>query len=77
MIKTILKFKRKYKICIPYSEQSLMSYLYNNYSVEGVEYLDIGVSAVATLDEKKKKEGRRFLLSCKRNACKMTVSVVQ
>ncbi len=50
--RTILKFKRKYKLLLPYSEQSFLNFLYNNYSVENVEYIDTGISVTATLDER-------------------------
>ena len=50
--RAILKFKRKYKLVIPYSEQSVLSYLYDNYAVEDVEYIDVGISVTATLDER-------------------------
>ena len=52
--RAILKFKRKYKLIIPYSDQSALSYLYDNYSVEDVEYIDTGISVTATLDERGK-----------------------
>ena len=50
--RVILKFKRKYKLLIPYSDQSTLSYLYDNYSVEDVDYIDTGISVTATLDER-------------------------
>jgi GTP-binding protein HflX len=50
--RAILKFKRKYKLVIPYSDQSVLSYLYDNYAVEDVEYIDVGISVTATLDER-------------------------
>lgn len=45
-------FKRRYKILLPYSEQSVLSSLYNTYTVENVEYTDDGVSFEAILDER-------------------------
>ena len=48
----IHKFKKKYRLLIPYSEQSVLSAIYNSYTVEDVEYLDEGISAIATLDER-------------------------
>ncbi len=60
--RAILKFKRKYKLLIPYSEQSLLNFLYNNYSVEEVEYTDSGVSAVVTLDERGKGMAEKYIV---------------
>ena len=48
----IHKFKRECILLIPYSEQSALSTIYNNYSVKSVDYVDDGVSVVAILDEK-------------------------
>ncbi len=59
--RTILKFKRKYKLVIPYSEQSFLNFLYNNYSVENVEYIDTGVSAVVTLDERGRGMAQKYI----------------
>ncbi len=60
--RTILKFKRKYKLLIPYSEQSLLNYLYNNYSVEDVEYIDDGVTVTATLDERGRGVAEKYIV---------------
>lgn len=49
---TVYKFKRKYTLLIPYSDQSALSSIYNSYSVEEVEYSDDGISVVAVLDER-------------------------
>ena len=46
------KFKKKYSLLIPYSEQSSLSALYNSYTVKNVEYLETGISVEAILDEK-------------------------
>lgn len=48
----ILSFKKKYSILLPYSEQSLLNFIYTNYSVDTVDYVAEGVSVVATLDER-------------------------
>lgn len=48
----IQRFKRRYKILLSYSEQSVLSSLYNTYTVENVEYTDDGVSFEAILDER-------------------------
>ncbi len=60
--RTILKFKRKYKLLIPYSDQSFLSFLYNNYSVENVEYLDTGISTLVTLDERGHGIAEKYIL---------------
>ena len=49
---TIHKFKKKYSLLIPYSNQSVLSSLYNGYSVESVDYLDEGISVSVILDER-------------------------
>lgn len=48
----ILNFKKKYSILLPYSEQSLLNFIYTNYSVDSVDYVAEGVFVVATLDER-------------------------
>ncbi len=49
---TVNRFKKRYKLLIPYSEQWALSSLYDNCSVENVEYLDTGISLEAVLDER-------------------------
>ena len=51
---TIHRFKKKYTILIPYSNQSALSALYDSYTVENVEYVDDGISAEVILDERGK-----------------------
>ena len=51
---TIHKFKKKYTLLIPYSNQSALSALYDNYTVENVEYIDNGISVEVILDERGK-----------------------
>ena len=48
----IHKCKKKYKLIIPYANQSLLSYLYDNYTVGEVDYVDNGISVEAILDER-------------------------
>ena len=48
----IKRFKREYKLLIPYNEQGALSSLYNGYTVSSVDYVDEGISAVVILDEK-------------------------
>ena len=50
----IKKFKKKYKLLIPYSEQGALSAIYDSYTAEDVEYTEDGVSLVAVLDERGK-----------------------
>ena len=50
--KTVQRFKKKYTLLIPYSNQSLVSALYNNYTVENVEYADNGIIVTCVLDER-------------------------
>ncbi len=58
----ILKFKRKYNILLPYSEQSLLNFIYNNYSVEKTEYEEQGISVTATLDERGLGMVRKYII---------------
>ena len=51
---TIHSFKKKYTLIIPYDNQSVLSAIYNSYTVENVDYLDDGISVEAILDERGK-----------------------
>lgn len=51
---TIHKFKKKYTLLVPYSAQSVVSTLYNNYTVTNTDYLDEGISVEVILDERGK-----------------------
>ena len=48
----IRKTKKEYELLLPYSAQSMLSMLYNDYNVKSVEYTDDGVSVKVVLDEK-------------------------
>ncbi len=48
----IHRFKKKYTLLIPYSNQSALSALYNSYTVASVDYADEGIVAEVILDEK-------------------------
>ena len=48
----IRKTKKEYELLLPYSAQSMLSALYNEYNVKSVEYTDDGVSVKVVLDEK-------------------------
>ena len=61
--KTIHSFKKKYKLLIPYTEQSAVSAIYNSYTVESVDYLDEGISVEAILDERGRGLYMRFIVS--------------
>lgn len=50
--KIIHSFKKKYTLLIPYSVQSVVSSLYNSYSVESVDYRDDGILVEVILDER-------------------------
>ncbi|MBQ8321921.1 MAG: GTPase HflX [Clostridia bacterium] len=58
----MLNFKKKYKLIIPYSEQSLLSLLYDNYSVEDVEYIEEGISLCCVLDERGKGAVGKYII---------------
>ena len=60
---TIHKFKKKYNLLIPYSEQSVVSSLYNSYSVETVDYIDEGIRVTVILDERGRGMYGRYIAS--------------
>ena len=45
-------FKRVYNLLIPYSDQSVLSSIYDNYTVGDVDYTEDGVSFTSVLDER-------------------------
>ena len=49
---TLYKSKKEVTLLVPYSEQSKVSNIYNEYNVKSTEYIDSGVLIVATLDER-------------------------
>ena len=49
---TIHRFKKKYHLLIPYSDQSALSALYNHYTVSKVEYEDRGIAVDVILDDR-------------------------
>ena len=46
------RFKRKYTLVIPYTDQSSLSAIYNSYSVDSVDYGTDGTIVTVTLDER-------------------------
>ena len=50
----IHKFKKKYSLLLPYSNQSALSAMYSSYKVENVEYVDDGILVDVVLDERGK-----------------------
>ena len=44
------KAKKKVTLTVPYTDQSVVSALYNTYSVESVDYTDSGISVTVVLD---------------------------
>ena len=48
----VQSFKRVYHLLIPYSDQSVLSAIYNNYTVSDVDYTDNGVTFASVLDER-------------------------
>lgn len=59
----IKKFKKNYKLLIPYSEQGALSALYNGYTVLEVEYADNGILVSAVLDEKGRGVYSKYVIS--------------
>lgn len=49
---TVNSFKRKYKLLIPYTDQSAASAIFASYTVVESDYTDVGVSMTAVLDER-------------------------
>ena len=49
---TVHRFKKKYTLLIPYTEQSSLSFIYDNYTVGEVEYLENGIFVEVILDER-------------------------
>lgn len=58
----IQKLKKKYKIFIPYSAQSIMNAIYNSYTVENTEYVDNGIYFEAVLDERGKGLYKKYIV---------------
>ncbi len=59
----IHRFKKKYSLLIPYSNQSVLSTLYDNYTVLEVNYVDDGISVEAILDERGRGLYGKFIIS--------------
>ena len=59
----IHRFKKKYTLLIPYSNQSVLSTLYDNYTVGEVSYIDDGISVEVILDERGKGLYGRYIIS--------------
>ncbi len=59
----ISRFKRKYKLLIPYEQQNLVSAIYNVYTVSDTEYTDDGVVVYAVLDEKGRGMYGKYIIS--------------
>ena len=61
--KTVQRFKKKYVLLIPYNNQSIVSTLYNNYTVSATDYLDDGIRVEVILDEKGKGMYGKYIIS--------------
>lgn len=59
----IQKVKKKYKLLIPYSNQSVLNAMYNSYTVENVEYSDDGIYFEAVLDERGKGLYKKYIIA--------------
>ena len=62
--RVIKESKRECRLLIPYSMQSLVSEIYNEYSVTSVEYLEDGISVIATLDERGIGRFKNYAINC-------------
>lgn len=56
------RFKKKYTLMIPYSDQSCLSSIYNVYTVNSVDYVDEGIRAEVVLDEKGRGMYSKYIL---------------
>jgi GTP-binding protein HflX len=61
--RTVQRFKKKYALLIPYTNQSIVSTLYNNYTVSATDYLDDGIRVEVILDEKGKGMYGKYIIS--------------
>ena len=59
----IHKCKKKYKLLLPYSNQSALSTMYNKYNVENVDYVDDGIVVEVVLDERGKGLYDKYILN--------------
>ncbi len=59
----IHRFKKKYSLLIPYSNQSAVSALYNSYTVLEVNYVDEGIAVDVILDERGRGVYGKFITS--------------
>ncbi len=57
------RFKKKYSLIIPYSNQSVLSALYDSYTVDNVEYVDEGITLDVILDERGKGIYGKYIVS--------------
>ncbi len=57
------KFKKKYSLLIPYTNQSVLSALYDAYTVDNVEYADEGITLDVILDERGKGIYGKYIVS--------------
>lgn len=63
MIERVVKeMKHEIKLIIPYTDQSVMSGIYDNYTVLSCDYLDEGILVTAVVDEKGKGQLTRYLV---------------
>lgn len=54
--------KKEYELLIPYSDQSILSQLYDSYTVVSVNYLDNGVSVKVILDKKGRGQLEKYIV---------------
>ena len=60
---TIHRFKKNYTLLIPYSNQSVLSALYDNYTVSSVDYVDDGIKVEVILDERGRGQYSRYIVT--------------
>ncbi|MBR5144025.1 MAG: GTPase HflX [Clostridia bacterium] len=60
---TIHRFKKNYTLLIPYSNQSVLSALYDNYTVSSVDYVDDGIKVDVILDERGRGQYSRYIVT--------------
>lgn len=59
---TVSQMKRECELLIPYSNQGVLSAIYNDCTVKDVKYLDAGISVVAVLDEKTIGQYKKYIV---------------
>jgi len=64
LIEDIIKrSKKEVKLLIPYTEQSLVSGIYNEYAVKNIDYIDNGILIETVLDDRGMGYYKKYILT--------------